>query len=152
MAVELSKLSQWLAIMDLGKPLSFLDHHLVWGNSLVSTSMREISELVFANDLRVDAKSGKKPDGSHRMSLGEIMETEDPIQKASRLLEEIRSKVVETAGDVKVQEVDYELFKEILGPYRLIGDLIAARKFGWRLNQPARKRLCAQRGAAIDRQ
>ena len=74
-------------------------------------SIREISGLVSTNDLRVDAKSGKKPDGSRQMSLGEIMETEDPTRKASRLLEEIRSQVVETAGDVKVQEVNYELFK-----------------------------------------
>lgn len=34
LAVELAKLSLWLVTMQVGKPLSFLDHHLRLGNSL----------------------------------------------------------------------------------------------------------------------
>ncbi len=36
MAVELAKLSLWLDSFTLGAPLSFLDHHLKCGNSLIS--------------------------------------------------------------------------------------------------------------------
>src|SRR4026207_1736933 len=35
MAVQLARLSLWLATLSANKPLSFLDHHLVAGNSLV---------------------------------------------------------------------------------------------------------------------
>ena len=35
MAVELAKLSLWLHTFTVGAPLSFLDHHLRCGNSLV---------------------------------------------------------------------------------------------------------------------
>ena len=35
MAVELAKLSLWLDSFTLGAPLSFLDHHLKYGNSLI---------------------------------------------------------------------------------------------------------------------
>jgi len=35
MAVELAKVSLWLDCFTLGAPLSFLDHHLRWGNSLI---------------------------------------------------------------------------------------------------------------------
>ena len=35
MAVELAKLSLWLDSFTLGAPLSFLDHHLKSGNSLI---------------------------------------------------------------------------------------------------------------------
>jgi hypothetical protein len=35
MAVELAKVSLWLHCFTLGAPLSFLDHHLKWGNSLI---------------------------------------------------------------------------------------------------------------------
>jgi hypothetical protein len=35
MAVELAKLSLWLDSFAVGAPLSFLDHHLRWGNSLI---------------------------------------------------------------------------------------------------------------------
>lgn len=35
MAVQLARLSLWLATLSVNKPLSFLDHHLVSGNSLI---------------------------------------------------------------------------------------------------------------------
>ena len=38
MAVQLARLSIWLATLATDKPLSFLDHHLVAGNSLVGAS------------------------------------------------------------------------------------------------------------------
>ena len=38
MAVQLARLSLWLATLAADKPLSFLDHHLVAGNSLVGAS------------------------------------------------------------------------------------------------------------------
>ena len=37
MAVELAKLSLWLHSFTVGAPLSFLDHHLRWGNSLIGS-------------------------------------------------------------------------------------------------------------------
>jgi hypothetical protein len=38
MAVQLARLSLWLGTLAVDKPLSFLDHHLVAGNSLVGAS------------------------------------------------------------------------------------------------------------------
>ena len=38
MAVQLSRLSLWLATLSADKPLSFLDHHLIAGNSLVGAT------------------------------------------------------------------------------------------------------------------
>lgn len=38
MAVELCKVSLWMEAIDPGKPLSFLDHHIVCGNSLLGTT------------------------------------------------------------------------------------------------------------------
>ena len=42
MAVELAKVSLWLDCFTLGAPLSFLDHHLKCGNSLIGTTVREV--------------------------------------------------------------------------------------------------------------
>jgi hypothetical protein len=42
MAVELAKLSLWLDAFTVGAPLSFLDHHLKHGNSLIGFSVREV--------------------------------------------------------------------------------------------------------------
>ena len=43
MAVQLGRLSLWLATLAADKPLSFLDHHLRAGNSLVGTSIEELA-------------------------------------------------------------------------------------------------------------
>jgi|GEM_PF-556326 len=47
MAVELAKLSLWLDSFTLGAPLSFLDHHLKCGNSLIGVF--DIADVVIPN-------------------------------------------------------------------------------------------------------
>ena len=42
MAVELAKVSLWLDSFTLGAPLSFLDHHLQCGNSLIGVGVEEV--------------------------------------------------------------------------------------------------------------
>jgi type II restriction/modification system DNA methylase subunit YeeA len=44
LAVELAKLSMWLTTLAKGKPLSFLDHHIRVGNSLVGTNFSDIED------------------------------------------------------------------------------------------------------------
>ena len=45
MAVELAKLSLWLTTVAANKPLSFLDHHLRCGNSLIGAEMAKLATL-----------------------------------------------------------------------------------------------------------
>ncbi|MDQ7826891.1 MAG: N-6 DNA methylase [Candidatus Eremiobacteraeota bacterium] len=45
MAVELAKLSLWLITMDSTRPLSFLNHHLKCGNSLIGAWIKDLGEL-----------------------------------------------------------------------------------------------------------
>ena len=50
MAVELAKVSLWLDCFTIGAPLSFLDHHLKCGNSLIGTTVQEVqAELANRN-------------------------------------------------------------------------------------------------------
>lgn len=49
LAVQLGKLSLWLISASKDKPLSFLDHHLKCGNSLLGTTRREIDETLGDN-------------------------------------------------------------------------------------------------------
>ena len=42
MAVQLARLSLWLATLAADKPLTFLDHHLVCGDSLVGASVNDV--------------------------------------------------------------------------------------------------------------
>ncbi|MCK9567093.1 MAG: BREX-1 system adenine-specific DNA-methyltransferase PglX, partial [Methanothrix sp.] len=45
MAVELAKLSLWLTTVASNKPLSFLDHHLRCGNSLIGAELDKLTVL-----------------------------------------------------------------------------------------------------------
>ena len=54
MAVELAKVSLWLDCFTLGAPLSFLDHHLKCGNSLIGARVEEVEQA-----LRADKVTGK---------------------------------------------------------------------------------------------
>ncbi|HEY6998026.1 MAG TPA: hypothetical protein VH851_08860 [Candidatus Binatia bacterium] len=45
MAVELAKVSLWLDCFTLGAPLSFLDHHLRCGNSLVGVTVEDVDKI-----------------------------------------------------------------------------------------------------------
>ena len=42
MGVQLARLSLWLATLSAGRPLSFLDHHLVAGNSLIGATPQDV--------------------------------------------------------------------------------------------------------------
>jgi len=46
MAVELAKVSLWLDCFTPGAPLSFLDHHLKCGNSLIGSSVQEARDAL----------------------------------------------------------------------------------------------------------
>ena len=48
MAVELAKVSLWLDCFTLGAPLSFLDHHVKCGNSLVGVTVDEVDKAAEA--------------------------------------------------------------------------------------------------------
>lgn len=45
MAVELAKVSLWLDCFTLGAPLSFLDHHLRCGNSLIGAMVADVDKI-----------------------------------------------------------------------------------------------------------
>ena len=45
MAVELAKLSLWLHTVAKGEPLSFLDYHIRYGNSLIGAKIENLSNL-----------------------------------------------------------------------------------------------------------
>src|SRR5437868_839334 len=49
MAVELAKVSLWLDCFTPGAPLSFLDHHMKCGNSLIGGNVQEVQDALSQN-------------------------------------------------------------------------------------------------------
>lgn len=133
MAVELAKLSLWLATMQYGQPLSFLDHHLKRGNSLLGASLNEIDSLLKQDDFsKQTAKSIIAESKGQYLLVRQARQIRQKMGEANSLLQKIASQIVTRAEDIHQQELDYEEVEKILSPYKKIGDLIVLQKMGWK--------------------
>ena len=109
MAVELAKVSLWLDAFTLGAPLSFLDHHLRCGNSLVGASIAELEA----------ATSGRL----FRLDYG-------PLLAAIKYVLFVSQMTDATASEVADSMRQYQEARKLLSGYRIVLDLVLADHFG----------------------
>ena len=116
MAVELAKVSLWLHCFTLGAPLSFLDHHLKWGNSLIGeVSTAEVSEA----------------DGT-QAPLGGLSRW-DQFSRAVRDYLMVSQLSDASAGQVLASRAAFREAEDILRPHREELNILTARHFaGWK--------------------
>ena len=116
MAVDLAKVSLWLATLARDHPLTFIDHALRHGDSLVGLSQRQIEAFHW---------EGEK---SHSFTMGfETMRVRDHVQEAAKLRELIRGAGEETA-DWELRDL-WNRAQFALRKVRLFGDLATAAFF-----------------------
>ncbi|MCL5068909.1 MAG: hypothetical protein M1368_11250, partial [Thaumarchaeota archaeon] len=106
LAVELAKLSLWLDSFTIGVPLTFLDHHIRCGDSLIGLSLKDMVERVPNETL--DAWSGD-------------------VNSTAKTL----SQFVSTTADLTKEQVEqsrknYEQYRESTKVQRSILDMICA--------------------------
>lgn len=84
MSVELCKVGLWLEAMEAGKPLSFLDHHIRCGNSLLGATPALIAEGIpddaftaIEGDDKKACAALKKLNARERRGFGELFVLED---------------------------------------------------------------------------
>jgi len=129
LAVDLAKLSLWLATAAKGRPLSFLDHHLRTGNALVGTRVATLDGT---------GTAPKKPKVSKKTqpSAGQLSMLDDPDFARSMstavgsmwLIEESAGSTIE---QVREQERLYaDLRAELTRKYQKLADVATARDFG----------------------
>ena len=75
MAVELAKVSLWLDCFTLGAPLSFLDHHMKCGNSLIGVTIEDVDQAITGGGTELGLFS--KPMQSLKASLKTMLEIGD---------------------------------------------------------------------------
>ena len=115
MAVELAKVSLWLDCFTLGAPLSFLDHHLCCGNSLIGVSVDEAKEFFERGQLWL---------------FGTPFEG---VKMAADLMREVGFTPDVTSKDVSESRNKYKQATDALAPYKRILDVYTSRWFG---NEP----------------
>jgi hypothetical protein len=141
MAVELAKLSLWLATMQPGQPLSFLDHHLKEGNSLLGATLEEIVEILSTDGFNRRTPKVMKQEAHGQQSFRSLLPVQQTLAQTTDLLERISARKVEQVIDVERQEADYEIIQSLLRPYKTIGDLLVAQKAGLKANDDNLRRL-----------
>jgi hypothetical protein len=112
MAVELAKLSLWLDAFTVGAPLSFLDHHLKQGNSLIGSSVREVRrEVETSGSLLGNQFTATLIQGTELMQhVGEIPDA--------------------TEGEVRESIDAYATADKVLAPYKHMLDIWTSQHFG----------------------
>jgi len=115
MAVELAKVSLWLDAFTIGAPLSFLDHHLRCGNSLVGATFQDLEDV-----MRPAAKGGAALFGIDY----------EPLLRAIRHVIQINKMADATAAEVKQSASEYDAARRDLSGYQIVLDLLVARHFG----------------------
>ena len=114
MAVELAKVSLWLDCFTIGAPLSFLDHHLKCGNSLIGTTVQEVqAELANQADLFGGPFQG--------------------LLAATATIEQLRRIPDATATEVENSRSLFADFEQAQTPYKAALDIWVSRHFGNRL-------------------
>jgi N-6 DNA Methylase len=112
MAVDLAKLSLWLATLAKDHPFTFLDHALRHGDSLVGLSKKQIEAFHW------------KPERQRDFARNII---EDRISRATTYRREIREAAEATPEALLSQKL--ALADEALNPLRFYGDLVIAAFF-----------------------
>jgi hypothetical protein len=132
LAVDLAKLSLWLATVAKDRPLSFLDHHLRCGNALVGARLA---------DLRIGATSTKKmskkrvvaaqPAEAAQPALFDEESLRQAMNTAVDLMWLIETSPAHTVSEVKQQEQTYQdLRRQLTGKYEKLAHLVSATHFG----------------------
>lgn len=126
LAVELAKLSLWLSTVAKDRPLSFLDHHLRSGNSLVGAS---VAALDTGGGSRKRRKNGDPGEGQLSMLSDDAFRRS--MSTAVSNMWVIEDSPAETVAEVKEQEELYgRLREELTRRYARLADLSTAARFG----------------------
>ncbi|MDQ3555398.1 MAG: Eco57I restriction-modification methylase domain-containing protein [Gemmatimonadota bacterium] len=120
MATELAKLSLWLDSFTVGAPLSFLDHHLKTGNSLVGTTVQAMRAGLEASDT-----------GQFDVFGGPFA----GLLQATALMRDVGNTTDATFEEVAHSAERFAEFEGAVGPYKRLLDLWTSRAFGNRRAQ-----------------
>ena len=138
LAVDLAKLSLWLATAAKDKPLSFLDHHLRTGNALVGTRIAGLDLHQQPADIRKRQGAKKRPvvGGPSSVVADQLSMLDDPAFARSLGLAVDSMWLIETSAgstidDVREQERLYhDLRATLTRTHQRLADIATARQFG----------------------
>ncbi|MBI1880068.1 MAG: Eco57I restriction-modification methylase domain-containing protein, partial [Chloroflexi bacterium] len=143
LAVELAKLSLWLTTVAQGKPLSFLDHHLRCGNSLIGARVADLPlELGnprpdrFSRSVPVRSSKKRQQAEARAIAAGQLSMLDDSafagsLRTATGFMSQIETLRGDTLAEVQEAEQLYrQVVEQITAQARHLADVWTARAFG----------------------
>ncbi len=131
LAVDLAKLSLWLATAAKGRPLSFLDHHLRCGNALVGARASELDAATAAPKQARRSRKEVAAAEAGQLSLLDDAAFAGAMMSAVGSMWLIEGSAGRTVGEVKEQERIYETVRAGLTErFAVQADLVTAAGFG----------------------
>ncbi len=123
MAVELAKLSLWLHTVAKGEPLSFLDHHIRCGNSLIGAKIENLSNLP-------ELRRGRRNTSETQTEIPMEFPFTDRVATAIGhylLIEETESR---TADQIHTKERELDIAQQMLRLHKGVANLWTSVYFG----------------------
>ena len=123
MAVELAKLSLWLHTVAKGEPLSFLDHHIRCGNSLIGAKIENLSNLP-------ELKKNRRRPNQSQTEISMAFPFTDTVATAIGhylLIEETESR---TADQIHAKEHQLDIAQKMLRSHKGVANLWTSVYFG----------------------
>ena len=125
LAVDLAKLSLWLTTVAKNRPLSFLDHHLRCGNSLIGTRLTEMRIGTTNRKKSTKNKSTTQEADTSQPMLFSNEDLRQDITTAVDMMWLIKSSPAQTVAEVKEQEQIYSnLRKKLTDKYGKLANLV----------------------------
>src|SRR5262249_10961866 len=118
-----------------GKPLSFLDHHIRLGNSLVGTRMSALDDLVVSledeeRQRRAQRRQQRKESATGQIPMFSDADFNAGVQFAVQQMDAIEHTIPNRISDVKHQEALYADLTQRLSAWKQAADVWTARYFG----------------------
>lgn len=129
LAVELAKVSLWLDTVSRNKALSFLDHHLQCGNSLIGASFGDITYVLPSAGKKKGKKKRKSETKGSQVTIFSTAFNSAAREMIKKRME-IESIPSNTAEDVKKKEVLNKEANKLRGRFKEVLDLYVSHYFG----------------------
>ena len=128
LAVELAKLSLWLTTVSKGRPLSFLDHHLKCGDSLIGA---RVADLGWAPPITLTkkAQSQLNQQKAGQTNLFEYQLGQQLPTVMGRILE-ITETESDSFGTAQTKESAAQAVLALKAPFEAVADLWVSAYFG----------------------
>ncbi len=132
LAVELTKLALWLATLAHGRSLSFLDHHLRVGNSLVGARMEQLGSLY-----------SPTTNGQVRQ-MGLVEQVVGRVQQhILDYFQRIAALPNTSPTQVQAKEAAYAEFRQYSAPFRMVANVWTSHHFNIQITNDQYERALA---------